>query len=162
MNRKALRKARTKAELGPRAGTPATAFSARLKRGVLWGWSLAGAVTLFVLLRMELAGVTLPDADEQRFVGVLVAYWGVGTAVGLLAAIATHFAHGWWRTAALGFLAAIPLYGGAMVAVEGTGNVSLTTATGMLVISAVVGPLVALMVRATAGPRSWPFGDQWP
>ena len=123
---------------------------------------MAAAVTLFVLLRMKLAGFTLPEADEQRFVGVLIAYWGVGTAVGLLAAIVAHTAHGWWRTAALGFLAAIPLYGGAMVAVEGTGDLSVTTATGVLVISAVVGPLVALVVRATAGPRSWPFGDQWP
>jgi hypothetical protein len=162
VNRKALRKARANPEAGSRASVPATAFSSRIKRGILWGWSLAGAVTLFVLLRMELARFTLPAADERRFVGVLVAYWGVGTAVGLMAAVVAHSTRGRWRTAALGFLAAIPVYGGAMVAVEGPRELSLDTATGVLLISAVVGPLVALIVRATAGPRSWPFGDQWP
>ncbi len=133
----------------------------RVQRGVLWGWSVALAVTAFVALRLNLAGMSPSPAEEKVLARVVGTYWLIGTAVGVFAAFVLPYLKGRWRTVTLGFLAMLPLYVGAASA-EGSPAPVLEVGLITVVISALVGPFAALMIRAITGTNSWPVSDRWP
>lgn len=125
----------------------------RVKRGVLWGWSVALAVTVFVALRLELAGMTPSPAEEKVLARVIGTYWLIGTAVGVIAALVLPYLKDRWRTATLGFLAMILLTSG-VASADGSPASALEMVLITAVTSALVGPSAALMIRAIAGTNS--------
>ena len=143
-------------------GRVRTGVVRRLWRGLLWGWTFSLVLTLVVLVRMEMAEVRLSGQDQDLLWRAIAAYWVLGAIIGLVAGGLAGSLSGRWRTALLGFLSIVPMYAGAASVVEPESFFTIDTLVITLVLAALVGPAVALGIRALSGPNGWPVGDEWP
>jgi hypothetical protein len=143
---------------GSRAYAP---LGARLRQGLLWGWSVAGVFIVYVTILAALA------PEDERWLGalVIVTYLVVGSFSGAVLGLLLPHLRGVVRRVFMGFLMALIILSGTAVAVE-RGLPALDDVLTVLAISVPAGAGLALLhtLLSPISPelRGWPLSDEWP